>query len=102
MTRRIGFGLGLVLILSSAAGSAAEVPRREVDLAGRWLLTMPAGFEYEATLMTSGEGYRLRCPATNLRGVYQLRDGHLIATAPDNERMTGLVWEVKNRNVLIL
>jgi hypothetical protein len=65
---------------------------------------MPAGFEYEATLVRVGEDgrYRLRCRATNLSGVYELRGRRLKAVSPDNERMTGLVWEVKNRNVLLL
>jgi hypothetical protein len=65
---------------------------------------MPAGFEYAATLVRIGEDghYRLRCPATNLSGVYNLSDRRLTAVSPDNERMTGLVWEIKNRNVLLL
>lgn len=110
MTRRDTFATGLVLLLSAGAGAgtAGESPRRpmmeDTDLSGRWLLTMPAGFEYDATLERVDEPgrYRLRCRATNLSGVYAFRGRCLTAVSPDNEQMTGLGWELKNRNVLLL
>jgi hypothetical protein len=37
-----------------------------------------------------------------LRGEYELREGRLSMMKPEDEKMTGLVWEVKNRNVLML
>lgn len=112
MTRRDTFATGLTLLLTVGAGADAatggESPRRvrleDTDLAGRWLLTMPAGFEYDATLQREDEPgrYRLRCRATNLSGVYEFQGRCLTAVSPDNERMTGLGWELKNRNVLLL
>lgn len=110
--------------LARAIGNAQEAPRKDIpqpapaflgpdrvssatkvtDLAGGWLLTMPAGFEYEASLepIEKSNKYRLICGATNLRGEYELREGRLSMVRPEEEMMTGLVWEVKNRNVLVL
>jgi hypothetical protein len=78
-------------------------PPLSKDLAGTWLLTMSAGFEYEAVLEATekpGE-FRLR-GAGNLNGVYVLRNGKLSIAEPDNEKMQGLVWDVLNRNVVLL
>lgn len=85
-----------------AAAEAPEVPD-PTDLAGTWLLTMPRGHEFEATLVALKPGeFELQTEAHNLRGVYTLRDGRLEMSKPVNERMVGLVWEVKNRNVVVL
>lgn len=89
--------------------SEAELPRFRGPtpargLAGSWLLTMPKGFEYEASLeqIEKSSKYHLKSEAANLSGVYDLRDGRLAMVKPENERMIGLVWEVKNQNVLLL
>ena len=82
----------------------APATAKSVDLAGGWLLTMPAGFEFEATLeqIEKSSKYRLVSGAANLRGVYELKEGRLSMVQPEDERMIGLVWEIKNRNVLVL
>ncbi len=87
--------------LTSAPPRVAAEP---VDLEGRWLLTMPKGFEYEAQLkrVDSEDKFRLTCDAWNLRGIYRLCDGRLTIVQPENERLIGLVWEIKNKNVLLL
>ncbi|MGI8978380.1 MAG: hypothetical protein ACR2FY_04055 [Pirellulaceae bacterium] len=79
-------------------------PAPVFDLTGKWLLTMPRGIEYEARLerLENGTKYRLVAGAANLRGTYELRDGRLSMIQPENERMTGLVWEIKNKNVVVL
>jgi hypothetical protein len=65
---------------------------------------MPRGFEFDAILEPTGQPghYRLRANAPNLRGEYLLADGRLAMAAPENQYLAGLVWEVKNRNVLLL
>jgi hypothetical protein len=80
------------------------VAAEPVDLEGRWLLTMPREFEYEAQIeRVEGEDkFRLTCEAWNLRGIYRLCDGRLTIVQPENERLIGLVWEIKNKNVLLL
>ena len=82
-------------------------PRSEPDrdsLAGRWLLTMPAGFEYDATIEPGEEPglYHLQCGALNLQGVYELRSRHLRLVASNQKKMIGLTWEVRNANALVL
>ncbi len=74
------------------------------DPAGRWRLTMPAGFEYDATLEPLREAgqYRLHCGAATLRGVYSLQGRRLTMKAPEDERLVGLVWQIKNVNTLLL
>jgi len=92
--------LVILLFLSATPAVAGEPP----DLAGHWLLTMPRGFEYDAILEPGVEAglYRLRCGAVNLQGVYELRGRRLTMIQPVNSRLAGLVWEIKNKNVLLL
>jgi hypothetical protein len=73
-------------------------------LEGTWLLTLPAGFEYEALFEPAREAgiYRLRCAAVNLSGLYGLEPQRLVVKAPQNHQMGGLAWKFQNRNVLIL
>ena len=82
-------------------------PRSDPDrdsLAGRWLLTMPAGFEYDATIEPGEEPglYHLQCGALNLQGVYELRDRQLRLVSSKEPRMVGITWEVRNANALVL
>jgi hypothetical protein len=98
------FTLSLALLL--VAGPGEESTRRflpeTTDLSGRWLLTMPAGFEYDATIEPVDGRYRLRCRATNLSGQYDLQGHSLQVVSPTNDQMIGMAWELKNRNLLIL
>ena len=86
--------------VSTRAPASAE----PADLEGCWLLTMPKGFEYEAQLERVDDAgqFRITCQAWNLRGIYRLSDGRLTIVQPENERLIGLVWEIKNKNVLLL
>lgn len=74
------------------------------DLTGRWLLTLPAGFEYLVALEPRGDGYRLDAPelALNHEGTYRRIADRLEIVRPDDERLTGFGWRVHNANVLIL
>lgn len=98
------FALSLALLL--VAGPGEESTRRllpeTTDLSGRWLLTLPSGFEYDATIEPVDGRYRLRCGATNLSGQYDLQGHRLRVVSPTNEQMIGMAWELKNRNLLIL
>lgn len=99
--------------IAPSGGVHAEAPRASpspapgtpsLDLAGTWLLTMPKGFEYEARWeRVDGKlEYRLVCGATMLRGGYEFCGRRLRMTRAEDERLAGLVWEVKNKNVLLL
>lgn len=78
--------------LAQASPVATSTPGSA--LAGRWLLTLPAGFEYDADIEPGGEAglYRLRCGALNLRGLYELRGQTLTLVEADNPHLAGLAW----------
>lgn len=87
-----------------ADGRPSQASAETFPLADRWLLTMPRGFEYDATLEPAGEVglYRLRCGALNLQGLYEVRRGRLTLVKPDNRHLAGLAWEIQNNNALLL
>ncbi len=93
---------------STGSAVAAPAPSAQVAIpvaqGDRWLLTMPRGFEYDATLEPAGEVglYRLRCGALNLQGLYEVRGGRLTLVKPDNLHLAGLAWEIRNNNALLL
>ena len=97
------YSLALVWSALATGGTAAN-PTPDAPLAGRWLLTMPAGFEYDADLEPGGEAglYRLRCGALNLQGVYEVRGQTLTLVEADNPHLAGLAWKVLNRNTAVL
>lgn len=84
--------------------AATGEPKTPPDLAGRWLLTLPAGFEYVVDLEAGGEAglYRLRCGATNLSGLYEVRGDTLVLARADNPVMAGMTWDVRNANAAVL
>jgi hypothetical protein len=97
-----------VVVVGPARGPAEDRPSQaaaeEFPLAGRWLLTMPRGFEYDATLEPAGEAglYRLRCRALNLQGLYEARGGRLVLVKPYNQHLAGLTWDFLNNNAMLL
>jgi hypothetical protein len=91
------------------------VPREPASprLAGRWLMTLPAGFEHRVTLEPVGpDRYRLKATRTDPRGkgdnrlvfagLYEIRDGRLVIFDPDDSRRMGFGWTIHNPNTLIL
>lgn len=90
--------------LPETTRSERQTVARHFAISGQWLLTMPKGFEYEVRLrkIDGADKYRLECGATMLRGEYELSGRRLSMLKPDDERLTGLVWEIKNKNVLVL
>jgi hypothetical protein len=89
-------------------GTPAERPRpprnQPPQITGEWLLTLPAGYEYAATIepTDTAEEYRLVTKAVNLRGVYRLEGRKLAITQPVKEKMSGLAWDVLNNNAIVL
>ena len=82
-------------------------------LAGRWLMTLPAGFEHRVTLEpVESDRYRLRAVRIDSRGegdnrlvfagVYEIREGWLVIVEPDDDRLLGFGWKIHNPNTLIL
>jgi hypothetical protein len=93
----------------SQSDSVARVkvrPRDEsVSLAGKWLLTMSAGFEFDATIEPDDRPnyFVLKSKeAPNLLGVYELKGTRLVMHTPRMPKMVGLEWVVLNNNTLVL
>jgi hypothetical protein len=73
-----------------------------IDLAGDWLLTLPAGFQYRVALERTDDGrYRLSSSG-NSAGVYERRGDKLFMFAPEDERHDVFTWQVLNANTLLL
>jgi hypothetical protein len=88
---------------SAAPLAAAEVaPSASVDLAGRWLLTLPAGFQYRVTLEAAGEGSYRITGGLAFAGVYELQGEKLAMVEPVDKRMTVFDWTLHNGNSLTL
>jgi hypothetical protein len=95
----------LALVCSTLApANPVTPPKAETPLAGRWLLTMPAGFEYDAVLEPGGEPgvYLLKCGATNLQGVYELKGRTLTLVEGDSPNLVGMTWKLLNDNAVVL
>lgn len=77
-------------------------PEDETNLAGRWLLTLPAGWQQRATIERLEDG-RYRLPGHgNLNGVYVLEGRTLTLVEHSDDPMPNFVWEVLNDNTLRL
>jgi hypothetical protein len=73
------------------------------DYAGSWRMLLPAGFELEAKLEALEENrYRLMSPGSRFNGVYEVRDGKLIAVEPEATRREGYVWKLRSPYMLTL
>lgn len=78
-------------------------PPADIDLTGKWLLTLPAGFTHEVTFTSIGhERLRLQPNHLNCAGVYLVRDGELMLEEALDRRDQGYSWKFLNANVLVL
>lgn len=78
-------------------------PPATLDLAGDWLLSLPAGFSREVTLTPLGGGrFRLQPGNLNCAGAYVLRDGVFLLEEAFDRRDEGYRWQFLNANVLVL
>lgn len=74
-------------------------------LAGKWLLTMPAGFEFDATIEPDDRPnyFVLKAKgAPNVLGVYELKGTRLVMNTPRVSKMLGLEWVILNNNTIVL
>jgi hypothetical protein len=82
--------------------TSAAVAEVERDLSGRWLLTLPAGWQQKATIERLEDG-RYRLPGHgNLNGIYVLEGRTLTLVEHEDDPMPNFVWEVLNDNTLRL
>lgn len=89
---------------TSAEESAVPLPAEQPakpDLSGRWLLTLPAGYQYRITLESVGEN-RYRFPSLAFAGIYELKGQKLVIVEPVDKRMTVFDWTLNNLNSLTL
>lgn len=82
----------------------AEPPAQnaaKVDLAGKWRVFLPAGFEHEVSLVANGAGeYRFEPAGYNFGGKYKIAEDQLIsANQGPNERY---VWQIRSPFLLTL
>ena len=85
-----------------AAVETAAAQIEPVDLSGNWLLTLPAGYQYRATIEALEDGrYRLQTIGS-FRGVYQLNGDVLQVVEPSDERLNVFDWQLHNGNSMTL
>jgi hypothetical protein len=113
MFRRLTHAALVVLAGMTSLGLGVESPERpnerygtpgRADLTGKWILTMPVGVQWNATIEKRCRcGHvELRCGAVLLQGQYELNGNRLVMVSPQDEKMVGLVWEMRNANLLEL
>jgi hypothetical protein len=73
-----------------------------IDLSGRWLLTLPAGFQHRVTLEPAGPNQYRFAGGLVFAGVYELRGDCLAMVQPLDERLTIFDWRLDNVNCLTL
>jgi len=94
--------LAFILIVCGCA-ALTDKGLSQGNLDGKWHMTLPAGFEYPATIVALGDGrYRLEELPTKFRGVYELRGDRLSIVEPVREHLTGFVWQVQDHDTLAL
>ncbi len=97
----VGFlaaGAGLGAHRAPAAQEQPEPPPHQVPaadpLAGTWLMTLPAGFQYQVTVWPlGGNRYSLR-NAVRFSGVYELREDRLVLTRGTSSPAQGFEWKL--------
>jgi RNA polymerase sigma factor (sigma-70 family) len=71
-------------------------------LAGRWVMTLPAGFQHRVVMRPLG-GNRLAVEnAVRFSGVYELRKGRLVLVQPTIPGERAFEWEVRATGDLVL
>jgi hypothetical protein len=83
----------LALPLSLCAEEIVGLPKepgKQGELAGKWRLLLPAGFEYDATLKWDDEHYVLKVDANAFNGRFAVRDKTLAFVGEDRRQ-----WEWK-------
>jgi hypothetical protein len=87
---------------AAAARGEGDPDRAAATLAGRWVMTLPAGFEHQIVVRPLG-GNRLAVEkAVRFSGIYELRDGRLVLVKPTNPAESGFEWEVRTPSEVVL
>jgi hypothetical protein len=74
-----------------------------IEIEGRWLMTLPGGFQYEIKFELSEKGtFGMTPTSLNSSGQYLLKQGVLSIVEPSDKRLLGFQWTAVNPNVLIL
>jgi beta-lactamase regulating signal transducer with metallopeptidase domain len=74
-----------------------------VNLAGNWMMHLPAGFDHHIKLeRIDPDHYRLSPKGLTMAGVYLLEGDRLIIEKPNDRRLTGFQWEIRAANNLLL
>jgi RNA polymerase sigma factor (sigma-70 family) len=76
-------------------------PTPEV-LAGRWLLTLPAGFQYQVVVRQLAEGRYSLDNAVRFSGIYERRANRLVLVVPRIRTEQGFEWEIRGAEELTL
>jgi beta-lactamase regulating signal transducer with metallopeptidase domain len=80
--------------VASAGGSS---------LAGRWRMTLPAGFEHEVTLISAGKDrYHLLPMSLSSSGLYEVRADRLVLMVPNDPRPLDFQWQIEGHGRLVL
>src|SRR6185295_228707 len=74
------------------------------DLSGRWLLSLPAGFQHRLEIArVDATHYRLGGKHLTMTGLYELRGGKLVITTPDTTPdQVGYEWKIDTSDKLVL
>lgn len=81
---------------------AVDVVENRLDLAGDWILTLPAGFQYRLQLQRTDDGRYAMPDSRNMTGVYERRGDKLYMSEPIDERHNVFTWRILNANTLTL
>ena len=85
-----------------AASPQAARALAPVDLSGRWLLTLPAGYQHRVAFERLEDG-RFRVPGSlAFAGIYRLDGDQLMMDEPVDKRLTVFTWKIHNVNSLTL
>ena len=92
-----------------APRSAAPLPPAKQEqgdaaaaLAGRWLMTLPAGFQYIVTIRPASMGRVVLEKAVRFSGDHELRQGRLVRLEPVGPEGLRFGWELRSADELTL
>ncbi len=72
------------------------------DLSGNWEMTLPAGFRRQTPIEKIDDTRYLIPKIGVLSGVYEHQGNRLVVVKPNDERLTGFVWEIRDAGSLVL
>ena len=95
---------GVILLVAVAYLSRDTIlSKKEVDLSGPWLLSLPAGFQHKVALIREGsDRYLMNKGSLNFNGLYEFREGYLVMLKPKDPRLTEFKWRLEPTGTLIL